>query len=278
MEKLQLALEKARKQRDAEATHRRPAAAVAHPNPNASDDVAAAWEALETLDLPPDDKMDTRRIVALRSGSASSAFDMLRTRIHNIMHDKGWRRMVITSPTLGCGKTTLSANLLASFGRQTDLRTILLELDMRRPALGKLIGNKSPSGQGIEGVLTGQSAFADEGKRLGQNAAICVATAPAKHSSELLQGRRAQEILTEIETVYDPSIVIFDMPPILAADDTVGFLTQADCALIVAEAGRSTASEIDSTERLLAERTEVLGVVLNKSRHQDTGYEGTYGY
>lgn len=276
MEKLQLALEKARKQRDTETTHRRPAASAAHPK--VSDDVDAAWDALKAIDLPTDDKMDTRRLVALRSGSASSAFDMLRTRIHNIMHDKGWRRMVITSPTLGCGKTTLSANLLASFGRQTDLRTILLELDMRRPALGKLIGTKLPSGPGIEGVLTGQASFADEGRRLGRNAAICVASAPAKHSSELLQGRRSQEILTEIETIYDPSIVIFDMPPILAADDTVGFLTQADCALIVAESGRSTASEIDSTERLLAERTEVLGVVLNKSRHQDTGYEGTYGY
>jgi protein-tyrosine kinase len=276
MEKLQLALEKARKQRDAEATHQRPTASVTRPK--TPDDVTTAWEALKALDMPPDEKMDARRIVALRSGPASSAFDMLRTRIHNIMHDKGWRRMVITSPTLGCGKTTLSANLLTSFGRQTDLRTILLELDMRRPALGKLLGSKPPSGPGIEGVLTRQAAFAEEAKRLGRNAAVCVATGPAKHSSELLQGHQTQEILTEIETTYDPSIVILDMPPILAADDTVGFLTQADCALIVAEAGRSTASEIDSTERLLAERTEVLGVVLNKSRHQDTGYEGTYGY
>ena len=276
MEKLQLALEKARKQRGLETEPPRPAAPAKQPK--ISDDVAGAWEALKPLDLPPDQRMESRRIVTLHPGATSSAFDMLRTRIHNVMHDKGWRRMVITSPTLGCGKTTLAANLLASFGRQTDLRIILLELDMRRPSLGRLIWDKLPSGPGIEGVLTGQAAFADEARRLGRNAAVCVATAPAKNSSELLHGRRAQEILNDIETTYDPSIVIFDMPPLLAADDTVGFLTQADCALIVAEAGRSTASEIDSTERLLAERTEVLGVVLNKSRHQDSGYEGTYGY
>lgn len=276
MEKLQLALEKARKQRGSEVPYRRPARS--NERPGASEGGAAAWEALTPLELPSEDRMEGRRIVALRSGPASSAFDMLRTRIHNIMHDKGWRRLVVTSPTLGCGKTTLAANLLASFGRQSDLRTILLELDMRRPSLGRVITAKPPSGPGIEGVLTGQAAFSDEARRLGRNAAVCVATAPVKQSSELLQGRRAQEILAEIEKTYDPSIVIFDMPPILAADDTVGFLAQADCALIVAEAGRSTTSEIDSTERLLAERTEVLGVVLNKSRHQETGYEGTYGY
>lgn len=277
MEKLQQALEKARKQRGAgPRVPRQPS--PPRPAHEDSDGVAAAWEALAPLDLPSHEGMEGRRIMTLRQGAASSAFDMLRTRIHNILHDKGWRRLVVTSPTLGCGKTTLGANLLASFGRQTDLRTILMELDMRRPALGRLLSDQPPSGPGLEGVLTGQAKFSDEARRLGPNAAVCVATGPVQQSSELLQGRRTQEALSEIETVYDPSVVLFDMPPILAADETLGFLAHADCALIVAEAGRSSASEIDATERLLAERTEVLGVVLNKSRHQDSGYEGTYGY
>ena len=277
MEKLQLALEKARKQRDLAPRPPRQASSPRKTS-EAPDEITAAWDALTPLDLPPAEQMDGRRLVTIQQGPSSSTFDMLRTRIHNVMHDKGWRRLVITSPTLGCGKTTLGANLLVSFGRQTDLRTILLELDMRRPALGRLLYARPLSGPGIEGILTGQASFADEARRLGRNAAACVATAPTRHSSELLQGRHTQEVLTELESVYDPSMLIFDMPPILAADETVGFLAHADCALIVAEAGRSKASEIDATERLLAERTEVLGVVLNKSRHQESGYEGTYGY
>jgi Mrp family chromosome partitioning ATPase len=74
--------------------------------------------------------------------------------------------------------------------------------------------------------------------------------------------------------------MIFDLPPVLVSDDTRAFLKDVDCALIVARAGATSAAQIDTCEREVAEQTNVLGVVLNQCRHiedTDYGYE-KYGY
>ena len=87
-------------------------------------------------------------------------------------------------------------------------------------------------------------------------------------------------MVDEIEAQFRPDIMIFDTPPLFAGDDTMAFLDQVDCALLIAEAEKSTIEDIDKCEQELAARTNVLGVVLNKcrylSRHEEYGKE--YGY
>ena len=273
MEKLQAALEKARTQRGVSADPVRRAGPKSAAAP--ADRVQTAWEALSPLDLAQD-RLAKKRVVALQSGAAATPFDMLRTRIHHMMATNNWRRLVITSPGPGCGKTTLAANLAAGFGRQADLRTILLDLDLRRPALAKLLFRSRTEGPGTEAVLRGEVPFADQARRLGANVAVSCGTGPVKNAAELLQSGGTAEVLDRIEGDYAPSLILFDMPPLFASDDTAGFLDRVDCALIVAEAGRSTVEQIDKSERMLAEGTNVLGVVLNKSRFPEEGHD--YGY
>jgi Mrp family chromosome partitioning ATPase len=93
-------------------------------------------------------------------------------------------------------------------------------------------------------------------------------------SAEILQTQKTREAIAALEAEYAPDIMLFDMPPLHAADDNFGFLNNVDCALLIAEAERSTVSQIDVAERQLAELTNVMGVVLNKSRYTD----GAYGY
>jgi Mrp family chromosome partitioning ATPase len=47
--------------------------------------------------------------------------------------ERGWRRVAVTSPTRGCGKSTVAANLALSLSRRPSGRTVLLDLDLRRP-------------------------------------------------------------------------------------------------------------------------------------------------
>jgi Mrp family chromosome partitioning ATPase len=70
--------------------------------------------------------------------------------------------------------------------------------------------------------------------------------------------------------------VIFDMPPMLAGDDAIGFLHNVDCALLVAAAGSTTIAQVDACERDIAAHTNVLGVTLNKCRYLDK--DQAYGY
>ncbi len=277
MEKLQAAIEKARQQRSTQAP------AVPAGVDGSEQDVAAArealWQAIAPLEQDRKDRLESRRVVSLDGGRKSSSFDMLRTRIKQMMDANGWKRLVVTSPDAGCDKTTVAANLALSFGRQVDLNTILMDLDMRRPSLKTLLQRPGANGPefGADAVLTGQVDFADQARRIGNNVAISLNVGPVNNSSELLQSPRSAKTLDEIEAVYGPSLMIFDMPPLLQSDDTSGFLNKTDCALIVAEAGASTVEQIDRSERMLSEQTNVLGVVLNKTRFKSDVY-ASYDY
>jgi protein-tyrosine kinase len=49
-----------------------------------------------------------------------------------------------------------------------------------------------------------------------------------------------------------------------------------DCTLLIIEADRTTVSEVDEAEQLLAEKSSLLGVVLNKSRFESDSYAYYY--
>jgi Mrp family chromosome partitioning ATPase len=72
--------------------------------------------------------------------------------------------------------------------------------------------------------------------------------------------------------------MLFDMPPLLVNDDTIGFLRHVDCAMVVAAAEHTSVKEIDECERELASHTNVLGVVLNKCRFTGRKYGYDYYY
>lgn len=112
------------------------------------------------------------------------------------------------------------------------------------------------------------------------NLAFCTNLAAAANPSELLQSAKTQQILEDLENKYQPDLVLFDTAPVLASDDTIGFLEHVDAALIVAAAEMTTIEEVDFTESEIGEVTEVMGVVLNKCRYNTTGYgyEYDYGY
>lgn len=79
-----------------------------------------------------------------------------------------------------------------------------------------------------------------------------------------------------LEERYDPDVMIFDTPPLLTCDDTSAFLDQIDCVLLVAASEASTVEEMKKCEHEIRERSNLLGVVLNKCRYLEKPY--TYGY
>ncbi|TMV64984.1 CpsD/CapB family tyrosine-protein kinase [Thioclava sp. BHET1] len=192
------------------------------------------------------------------------------------LREHGWRRVAIVSARSAAGKTTTTANLALSLARQTDLRSLVLDLDLRRPNLARVLGQSSA--YGMADVLEGRIGFTEHGRRFGNNLIFGLTGAPAAHSAELLHSRRTAEALDGLDQLLHPDLCLYDMPPMLAADDTMGFLRNVDCALLVVEAGRGTIAQIDMAERQLAELTNVLGIVLNRCRFPDDlyGYEDGY--
>jgi Mrp family chromosome partitioning ATPase len=217
------------------------------------------------MDLRPG-RLRRRRVLSFESGQEGAEFDRLRTRMLQRMKPGGWRRVAVVSPSAQNGKSTVSANLALSLARQTHLRTMLIELDLRRPGMSPILG--LPQGLDVTKVLSGEGTLPDHAVRLRENLIVAPALPMRTGSAEFLQDPDTAVALDELTEAYDPSVVLFDMPPMGAGDDVIGFLANVDCALIVAAAGVTTMKEIDLCEREVAERTEVLGLVLNKCRFE----------
>lgn len=263
MEKLQAALAKARKERQAtiapeprempEATSERSASSGAlGPDSN--------WAALAPFDVPAN-VLEKHRVVTKEAGPSAAPFDILRTKVLVQMRRNGWKRLAITSPTPRSGKTTMACNLALGFGRQRDLRSMLLDLDLRDPSVGEYF--ETTPQQSIGDVLAGQVPFSDQALRIGDNVAVSMAAHAERDPSRLLLAEETAQVLDEIEAVYQPDVMIFDLPSVLVNDDTRAFLKNVDCALIVIRANSTRYGQFDTCEREIAEQTSVLGVVLN---------------
>lgn len=265
MERLQAAIEKARAARR-EGPAAGGASGAASPN-------GEAWRALKSL-APDPRHLERGRIVSGIEGHRGGiGIDKLRTRLARRMQAEGWRRLAVTSPGPGCGKSTLALNLAFSLARRPEERVALCEMDLRHPSLAGLLGVRD-AGRDFSRVLSGVSGFEAEGLRIGRNLALGLASAPRPDAAELLQGSSTPLALERIEATYATSYVLFDTPPVLLSDDTAGLLKHVDCALIVAAAGVTTMAEIDRCEREVAAQSDVVGIVLNKCRFPERGQRG----
>ncbi|WP_207101601.1 CpsD/CapB family tyrosine-protein kinase [Paracoccus shandongensis] len=276
MEKLQAAIEIARKKREAE----RGEPAVSAPAPAAPDaaavppaspdsgtpDTDALWQALPEADLDRATLVRSR-ILSQSASHESTPFDVLRTKILYQMRQNGWRRLAITSPLPKCGKTTAAVNLALALGRQPELRSMLFDFDLRAPAVAEKLGLDRPPS--IAPLLRGERAFADHGRRIGPNLALALSGEAQTDPTRLLMADTTRDTLARIQGDYAPDIMIFDLPSILIGDDARAFLQHVDCALILARADQTRYGDFDSCEREVGEYTNVLGVVLNAYRHGD---------
>nr|WP_245223322.1 MULTISPECIES: CpsD/CapB family tyrosine-protein kinase [unclassified Ruegeria] len=187
----------------------------------------------------------------------------------------GWRRVALTSPYSGCGKSTAAANLAFSLGRQEDLRTIVIDFDMRRMGLSEIL--KQTGAHNMADVIQGKVPFHEQALRHGNNVIFGLNYSPTRHPAEILQSRRTIEMLEQLEAKYKPDIILFDTPPLMASDDSHGFLRNVDCALLLAAAEETSIDHIDVAEQQLAELTKVMGIVLNKCRYISGAFGNEYG-
>lgn len=241
--------------------------------PATSASMIEAWAALPSF-APSSAHLMRHHVITTEKGKDVAYFDALRTRLLQQMRANNWRRLAITSPRAACGKSTVALNLGFSLARLADVRTLVAEMDLRRPSLAKSLGIRAE--HHFSRVLEGTERFEDNVLRYGQNLAFATHQGTARNPSEILASPHTAAALADIEARYDPTITIFDLPPMLVTDDVMAFIGQVDCVLLLAAAESTTIKEIDLCERDLAAQTNVLGVVLNKCRYM--GPEYGYGY
>ncbi len=273
MERIQAAIQKAKEQRgEAAPAPRHASSAASRPSGRPAAGPGPAWAELAPFEPDPA-RMERNRIVTFADADpAHVSFDMMRTKILRAMRSNGWTSLGITSPTAGCGKTTVALNLAFSLAHQADLRTVLIDLDLRRPAVARDLDLAGPRSVGR--VLQGAATIAETFVRYGENLAIGANSEPMRHSGDLLMSAAAAQAVAGLKAAFAPDVMLYDLPPMLMSDDAMAFLPHLDCMLLIAGAEKSSLDEVDKCERDLAENANLLGVVLNMCRYmgEDYGY------
>jgi Mrp family chromosome partitioning ATPase len=216
--------------------------------------------------------LERNRIVNPASADpAAGAFRMLRTQVLQRMDANSWRSLAIFSPTAKDGKTTTAINLAISLASDQRHTVLLVEFDFKRPMLGVRLGLKPESGS--DDALTGKARVEDclyhpEGF---DRFVLFPARDALVNSSEILAGPRSRAIVAELRARYPERIVVYDLPPVLAADDALAFAPLVECGLVVAAEGRTRRNDLVRTIELL-NKTPLVGTVLNRAAQTPAGY------
>ena len=200
------------------------------------------------------------------------AFNLLRTKVHRVLKEKGWTSIGVTSPTQACGKTTVAINLALSLARLHDCGTVLVDLDLVNPSVRRALGIRGGTSlkEYLEGVAELEQCFL----QITDNMIVGVGADPLNCRHEL-PDEKGKEIFHAVKTFLQPKVVVVDLPPLLGTDRALTLLPYLDCSLLVIASGTTTPPEIDECERRLNDTETYLGIVLNKfkSARKDNYYE-----
>ena len=172
----------------------------------------------------------------ISSTTFAEMFRVLRASI-SLLGDEKKRRITLFSSALpGEGKTLVSSNYALAAAQQGK-RTLLIDLDLRKPAVHRIFGLQRDShSQGATEVLSGQAAF-EEGIYTdtgAENLHLMLAGKRAPNPGELLNANSLQEFLDNALALYD--LVVIDSAPLLAVPDTRIIAAHADNFCLVVRA------------------------------------------
>ena len=226
-------------------------------------EVKVDYSRTETAPVDATRLRENRILFTQEQNVIADAYKVLRTHVLQRMRTNNWKSLAVTSPMDGNGKTVTAINLAVSLAQDVNQTVLLVDLDLRRPAVGRYLWGLPT--RGISDYLTDG---ADLGDLLVHPSIERLTILPGNHSftqsSEMLSSPRMIQLAQELETRYENRLVLYDMPPLLTSDDVLAFLPHVDAVMLVIEDGKTTKDQLDQAYRLLGDK-HVIGTVLNKS-------------
>lgn len=184
------------------------------------------------------------------SSTFAEAFRVLRASISLLGDEKKRRVNLISSALPGEGKTFTAANLALAAAQQGK-KTLLIDCDLRKPAVHKIFGVKRDVKPGVTDVLSGKSNLKDAilTQTGAPNLHILLSGPDAPSPGELLESDALDNLLKQALDQYD--ILIVDSAPLLAVPDTRILAPRADNFTLVVRAGHTPRGAVLRTLEML---------------------------
>ncbi len=197
------------------------------------------------------------------------AYKSLRTNINFSLLGKDCKKFCITSGNTGEGKSITMLNLAISIA-QTGKKVLLIDADMRRPALARLLLEQATPG--LSELLIGEAKLEDAvHKNVYPNLDVLLSGEVPPNPSELLSSERMQQLIQESEKDYD--YILVDVPPVGLVTDACIVANLLDGVVLLAWQNRSQRDVLaKAVKSLNLAGANILGYVLNGMVPQSKRY------
>jgi non-specific protein-tyrosine kinase len=203
----------------------------------------------------------------------SEAYRTLRTNLDFSGLDHALKTLAITSAGVHEGKSTTLANL-AVVSAQAGRNVILVDADLRRPALHRIFGLDNTVGLTTMMMDGGLLSAPPVCKTAIDGLSILPSGPLPPNPAEVIGSRRMADVIAALAERADQ--VLFDTPPIVAVTDAAVLATKVDGVVLVISAGHTRRDHARmAVQRLQQINARIVGTVLTNVQG-DTGFKGYY--
>ena len=227
------------------------------------------------LGMIPDIKDDAEglKVFSAPKSSVTEAFRNLRSNLQFMPRRGDSYVIVITSTVGGEGKTTVCTNL-AGIMSMSGKKTILLNLDMRKPTLHTKF--KLENKKGMSNLLSRTAGLNEIIQHTEYKDLDVITSGPVPpNPSELIENELMEKVLEKLREVYD--VIILDTPPLGLVIDAKTLMHFADTSIYVVRSDYSKKAYFKNLNQLVQDDIPNLGILLNAVKMEHAGY-GYYGY
>lgn len=206
------------------------------------------------------------------------SFKSIRTKLENIKAEKGYKAFVVTSTYEDEGKTTIAVNIACSLA-QKGKSVLLIDSDLRKPAVLHAVGVKSDTNYGLIPIIKGTSTYVDSIKFIKSLGIFVLPTGGISlKSTEVLDTEKVRNVIEQARREFD--YIIIDSPPSNVVTDSLVIAPLADGIIYNIRRDYAKVSDINHTlEEIRSADIEVVGAIFTMSSNEENSrYYKRKGY
>ena len=197
---------------------------------------------------------------------AREQFRSLRTKFGQLREDRPVSVVAVVSALSGEGKTFVAANMAHAFAVQREQRVLLVDCDLRRGGLSKLVGARSRPG--LSDYLMGDAEL-ESVLQAGFDGRLHLIPSgrPMREPGDLIGRSRFPKLMAHLRTMFD--WIVIDTPPVIQFADASLIADECDGVLFVVCSG---VTPVQLAKRALRSfnKMSILGAVLNRADEIET--------